>query len=213
MLMKKYIVFVVTLTTTLGSLSARDWYSADITITYRYSNDLRSRSAGLVPQQLDSNLNNQPTTLPLADHAYCITFKVSINSTQPTSSLARIKKYIIDRLGLNEFVTLSIFNDQGEEVTTSKLLISDLQNATLNATYNPNNNTPEKIQNRRIEYVIDDVIKNYIDPTKLSKWKRRDYRELIKNSLKNNYLDEQGKPRLFKELEKLGRAALPVNGS
>lgn len=213
MLMKKYIVFVVTLTTTLGSLSACDWYSADVTLTYQYWNDPNSHSEGLVPQRFRSNLNHQSPRLSQVDKAYNVTFRVTIISSQTTSSLEHIKETVIDRLGLNEFITLRIFIDQDEEITPSELLISSLQNTNLTITYDTEDNTPEKIQNRRIEYVIDDVIKNYIDPTKLSKWKRRDYRELIKNSLKNNYLDEQGKPRPIQELKELGRAALLVNGS
>lgn len=190
-LMKKYIVFVVILATTLGSLSASDWYSADVTLTYQYWNDLKSHSVGLVPQRLRSNLNP-------------VKIKASFFSSQPTFSLAHIKETVIDRLDLNEFVTLRIFNDLDEEITTPEILISSIHGTNLNIIYDPDDNTPEKIQNRRIEWVIEKI-------TGISSscaWERRADRELIRERLMNNYFNEHGNPKSYKELEKMGREAL-----
>lgn len=135
--MKKYIVLGVILLNTLGSLFASTWHSADVTLTYRYCNDLESRSSALVPQRLRSNLNPKPTTLLLSDQAYCVTFKVSFFSTKPTSSLDHIKETVIDKLELNEFATLRVFSDQDEELTTSKILMNTLHKTNLNIIYDP----------------------------------------------------------------------------
>ena len=150
--MKKYIVFVVTLAATLGSLSASDLHPTNVTLTYQFWNNHDSHSAGLVPQRFRTDWYSRSTPTLQADQEYCVTFRISTYSAKTTFSLAHLKNTVINHFELNEFITLRIFNDQDEEITTSELSISDLHNAHLYFTYDPIDNTPEKIQYRRKDY-------------------------------------------------------------
>jgi hypothetical protein len=208
MVMKKYIVLGVILLNALWSLSASTWNSADVTLIYNYCNDQESRAADLVPQRLLSLVEGTPTTtFPLASSSdnkvYNVAFNVAFFSALPILPLEHLKETVIDKLDLNEFATFRVHNDQ-EEITTSEILLSALNKATLTVTYNPKDNTPEKIQKRRINWIIQKIT----NVAESSVWERRADREMLRKTLAKNYFDANGNPKSTEELETIGRAAL-----
>lgn len=210
--MKKNTVLRVLLFTMMGYLSVGTVYCANVTMTYTYSNDVNSRAAGLVPAIVHTFIDNKPTTVfPLSNfednESYSCQLSTSLYSTEPTLSISveRIIDIVIDKFDLNEFVKLGLYmNDK--EVTDLEILKSELIKTPLIITYRLEDNTPEQIQKRRIDWVIEKIT----GVSSSSKWERGSFKKhaLIRAALVNDYCDELGNPRSIRKLEEIGRSAL-----
>lgn len=206
--MNKYIVLGVMFITTPWPSMASTLYSTDITLTYLYGNDLQSRSAGLVPKQLNTFVSGKPTTIfpltiPQNDTNYSVSFNTCFVSSKPTIAIERIVDAVVDKFELGEFVKLRVYYNDNE-IIASEVLLCALHKAHLNITYDPEDNTPEEIQARRINWIIEKTTGVPI----ASAWGNRADRERLRKVLTLHYFDIDGSPKSMEELQKIAFEAL-----
>lgn len=186
--MKRYILRLLVLATFAKNYaSAVELGSAVVKISYTYTNDQDSRSAGVVPIHLHKNVDDtqKPHTLTMDVHFY-----------GATRTVEEILDGIIDKLNLNEFVKLHMWNGTKKINATHTFTLEELRRTEwLNIDYLRSENTVECIKARRIQWMVDAIAG--VHP---HAWGDRANRERIQALVKKNYTDDSGVPRLLREL-------------
>jgi hypothetical protein len=94
----------------------------------------------------------------------------------------------LDDLGLDEFAKLSLFLNGGKIAPASQFSLNQLKHSNILVRYYPAENTPDKTQQRRIDWLADQINESV------------GYKAEVKTFVENNYVDESGNLRSVRDL-------------
>jgi hypothetical protein len=181
--MNRYILTVVSFW--ISCLSASTLDSAAVDISYTYCNDPASQAAGLVPVRV----------LCDADAPFTVcTFNVCFFGR--TRTVEEILYTVIDRFELNEFATFRLWSGSEEIVDNPIFTMEELgRMGSLTIDYDIQENTPEAIKHRRIQWLVDQLTESHQEA-----WGNREQRERVRALVEKNHVDALGKHLSLREL-------------
>lgn len=100
----------------------------------------------------------------------------------------------IDDLGFDEFAKLSLCLKGKKMARNSQITLAQLKHSNLVVSYNSAENTPEKIKQRRMAWLADQIV---------GEGKHLVWNRAISHFAENNYMDESGKLRSLRALREL----------
>jgi hypothetical protein len=150
----------------MGYVEANDLQYADVTIHYRIGNFHLT---------------------PISKHCAC---KAGVKWTAQDILLGAI-----DDLGFDEFAELSLCINGKQITPNSQFTLAQLKHSNIVVSYNPVENRPEKINQRRMAWLADQIV---------GEGKHLVWNRAISHFVENNYMDESGKLTSLKALPNYG---------